>query len=143
MNSLIKLIISLIIATLSNFVKANENKSIHINLETELVLKKYIDLIQNGNYTDAEKLFSHNFVQTNRSKYGEKKFNKIKLLNHLKNIENLKFDCKTKYKILDSNKNITIAKIEMRFEQSVRIDYLTIYREDKMFQIQKIESNYL
>lgn len=141
MNTLIKIITTLIIAAISSFAKANDLSKIE-KPNNHAIIVKYIDLIQNGTYSSAKDIFSDDLKQNIYTESENKSISKNDLLRHLKNTKNLKMNCKTDFKLIDHNNNTSIVKVVLQFENFKRIDYLTLYKKNENWKIQEINTSY-
>ncbi|MCL4640182.1 MAG: nuclear transport factor 2 family protein [Pseudosphingobacterium sp.] len=105
-------------------------------------LDRYSDAVTNGQLTNIEQLFSEQFHQRIVQRKKGNSFNKKQLVSFLKNQRNVQQNCKTDYSILEENDGVTIAKIEMKYKEFSRIDYVTISQTDQGYQISQVISTF-
>lgn len=110
------------------------------NLNSLRIIEYYADAISLGNVTVNTHLFAEDFEYQNAK--NNIKANKKQYSKFLKANQGLKFDCTTKYELLDETGNSCIAKVTLDFGHFQRVDYITLKRQDQLWQVSKVITTY-
>ncbi|GAA4807460.1 hypothetical protein GCM10023231_40830 [Olivibacter ginsenosidimutans] len=127
--------------------------SIHVSLaahpERELnrraantTLDQYVATITKGNTNDIDQLFSESFTHKINSNRKLTTHNKKELVDFLKNGKNIEQNCKTAYTVIEENTNYALAKVEMKYENFTKVDYVSLGREGNEWKVSNVVSTY-
>lgn len=110
------------------------------NYNSNRIIATYVEMISDGNYEWSEHLFAKDFEYVND--VNRTKSSRSEYLSFLKKNKGLKYDCTSKYEILDEVGNTSIAKATMDFGHFTRVDYITLSRVDNGWQVSKVVTTY-
>lgn len=139
MKTLKTILIALFITLTYNVSKAsipniNEKLTMHYAITT------YVNAFTHGktsglaNIIDDNAKFSHN--------RGEKiiSFNKNQILEGLANQENIEQNCTTTTKVVENNTNLVLYKVQMKYQNFSRINYVTMTDTGNGWKITNVSS---
>ncbi|MBE8712322.1 nuclear transport factor 2 family protein [Sphingobacterium hungaricum] len=140
MKNLIKTIafLSFLVFSMSSFAKtANPYK----NASAPSIVDSYIQAVSMGNTKYSKYLFTEDFkfIQANKN---SKQYNKKELTAFLKKQEGFIMNCETSYKIIEQNKDFSVAKVTMVFPSFTRTDYVTLSNSDKTWAITQVVTTF-
>lgn len=98
------------------------------------VVNCYIEAITKGKPKMLKKILNENF----QFRYGNerKTASKRELINFItKEIQDCIWDCDTSFEIIEQTSNLCIAKVNFKFRNEVRSDYITLCRSKSEWQI--------
>ncbi|MFD2742179.1 MULTISPECIES: nuclear transport factor 2 family protein [Sphingobacterium] len=104
------------------------------------IVATYVEMISSGNYEWSEHLLAKDFEYVND--VNKTKNSRSEYLRFLKKNKGLKYDCTSKYEILDEVGNTSIAKATMNFGHFSRVDYITLNRTVDGWQVSKVVTTY-
>lgn len=130
---------ALFITLTCNFSKASI-PNIHERLTMRYAISAYVDAFAHGktsglaNIIDDSAKFSHN--------RGEKiiSFNKNQILESLANQENIEQNCTTTTKVVENNTNLVVYKVQMKYQNFSRINYVTMTDTGNGWKITNVSS---
>ncbi|MEH6305484.1 nuclear transport factor 2 family protein [Olivibacter sp. CPCC 100613] len=105
-------------------------------------LDRYTDALSKGQVADLDHLFSEQFNQRFVQREKGASFGKKQLVNFLKKHRNIQQNCETNYRILEETEGMAIAKVEMKYKDFSRIDYVTISHSNEGYQISQVVSTF-
>ena len=126
------------VLSLSSFAK--ENFGPLKGLSSKHVVMNYVKATTLGEILYNEHLFTDDFEYTNTA--NKNKINKKDYVKFLSANKDLKFDCETKYEVLDQTGKTAIAKATMAFDNFTRVDIITLSLADDEWKISNIVSTY-
>jgi len=124
----------------SILVKANpagkEKKTI------DYVLNTYIACTTQGNMDGFTQLLDDTFQQS--ITYGGKtlNYNKAQIISYMKNTKNVIQNCTAVYSFVENNDNFSIAKVELKYPNFTKIDYVTMSNNGTDWNITKVFTTY-
>ncbi|KGE14494.1 nuclear transport factor 2 family protein [Sphingobacterium deserti] len=116
--------------------KANPLK----NVESNTVIKGYLEATTLGSVELNRHLFAEDFAYSNG--VNKDSFDKTAYTDFLKAHEGVTYDCETSYEILDQSGKICMAKATMTFENFTRVDYITLSQEQDGWKVSKVRTTY-
>lgn len=105
------------------------------------ILINYIETTTIGRVDFNKSLFTEDFTYENT--YNNCKHHKKDYLKFLKQNKGLTYNCTTKFEILDTTQDITIAKTTQTFETFTRVDHITMINSKDGWKINSITTSYL
>jgi hypothetical protein len=70
-------------------------------------------------------------------------FNKKQVVEFMKNTKNIVQNCSTTYKVVEQNEDVTIAKVEMKYPNFTRVNYVTLVNHGAYWSITNVSSSYI
>lgn len=118
-----------------SFAKANPIKEFN----TKKIISIYVEATNLGNSIYNAHLFADDFEyrDSNNNKTDKKTY-----LKFLKQNENYIFNCDTAYEILDEYGKSCVAKVTMKFENFIRVEYVTLSKTEEGWKISKVITTY-
>jgi len=107
---------------------------------SSLVITDYLAAVSMGDFENHKLSLTKDFEHYNVE--NDKKSNRRQYLAFLKKTKNLRYDCKTSYRILDETSRTCMAKVIMEFDKFTRVDYITLCCHDDIWQISKVVTTY-
>jgi len=124
----------LIMISLSSFANPLKEK------DSKVIITSYVEAITLGSDVYNKYLFCDDFEYSNTA--NRDKFNKRQYLKFLKNTKGCKFDCHTKYQILDETGKSCVAKATMKFNHFTRVDYISLNKTIDGWKVSKVVTTY-
>ncbi len=125
MKTLKTVLIALLLTVTYNITKANTPNT-NEKLTMRYALSAYVDAFTHGRSTgladvvDDNAKFSHTRGQQVIS------FSKTQILESLKGQENVEQNCKTTARIVENTANLVVYKVQMKYENFSRVNYVTM-----------------
>ncbi|WP_134090106.1 nuclear transport factor 2 family protein [Olivibacter sp. XZL3] len=140
MKTSIKLfIVAIILFSSSAFASATEDR----NLSTaENAIHEYIDGITLGRTENIEALFAESFKRNTAGNGAVYSHSKKQVVDFLKQNRNLKQNCITQYDVIEQSAQFALAKLEMRYPEFTKIEYVQLCREGSEWKINQVTTTY-
>lgn len=140
MKNLIKTIafLSFLVFSMSSFAKtANPYK----HASAPSIVDSYIQAVSMGNTKYSQYLFTSDFryIQANKT---SKQYNRKELITFLKKQEGYTMNCEASYKIIEQNKDFSVAKVTLVFPSFTRTDYVTLANSEKTWAITQVVTSF-
>jgi len=107
---------------------------------SSLVISNYLAAVSLGDFEKHTLSFTKDFEYYNVE--NDQKCNRRQYIAFLKKTKNLRYDCKTSYRIMDETSRTCMAKVVMEFDNFTRIDYITLCCLEDSWQISKVVTTY-
>lgn len=134
------LAVMIIIAADTSSAKASMKES--ITQTAANVLGKYIEAVVYGMVENIEELFSDQFRQRTNANGKVITHTKGQVIEFIKKHKHIKQDCITTHLVIEQNNTCSIAKVEMKYLEFTRVDYLTLNTEGKTWKINQIMTTF-
>ncbi|TYP94134.1 putative lumazine-binding protein [Sphingobacterium allocomposti] len=128
----------IMITSFSSFAAGNANPL--KNVASAKVVTVYLEAITLGSVELNKFLFSDDFEYRNTA--NNDSFTKKQYTDFLKSHKGVKFDCETRYEILDQTGQTCIAKATMTFSNFTRVDYITLNQSADGWKVSKVVTTY-
>ena len=133
------LVIALVMLT-SFTAFAGSKTGIDKAFESSKTIKNYLEFINTVDTKVHKNLFTADFEYVNKA--NNRKISKKDYLQFLNTNKGLEYNCSTKYEVLDECASSAIAKITMDFGHFIRVDHITLIKEQNDWKISKITTDY-
>lgn len=70
-------------------------------------------------------------------------FNKKQVVDFMKKTKHIVQNCSTTYKVVEENDDVTIAKVEMKYPNFTRVNYVTLVNHGSYWSITNVSSSYI
>lgn len=90
------------------------------------VLVKYIQNTTTGQSYDFNELLADDFKQYLDCDKKKLNYDKKQFIKYLKSSQNIVFDCKTNYSVIEETEDFVIAKVDMQFATFTKTNYVTL-----------------
>lgn len=131
---------AILIISASAFAKA-ETKASRLATTTNSV-DLYIESITKGNVESLNDLFSAQFRQNTNANGKVTTHTKEELVNFMKRQKNIKQNCSSSYTLIEQNATTAIAKVEMKYRDFTKVDYVTLGREGNDWKVNQVVTTY-
>lgn len=128
----------LLLISLSSFASAPLNPV--KDFSAKKIVTLYLAAIANGQGEFNKHILADDFEY--RNSVNNTSFNKKEYAKFLKANDNISYNCKTHYTVLDETSNTCIAKTTMKFEKFTRVDYITLQRSKDGWKVSKVVTTY-
>src|SRR5690606_3656307 len=128
----------MMIASFSSFAAGNANPL--KKFDSASIVAVYLESAALGNPSLNKYIFADDFEYSNSA--NNDSFNKKQYMRFLKQSEGAKFDCETKYEILDQSGQACIAKAIMKFENFTRVDVVTLRQYEDGWKVSRVVTTY-
>jgi len=102
----------------------------------------YIETITNGNVENMNELFASQFLQNTNANGKVTTHNKEQVIGFIKGQKNVKQDCSTTYTLLEKSGDYSIAKVEMKYHDFTKVDYVTLTKEGADCKVNQVVTAY-
>ncbi|MBE8714448.1 nuclear transport factor 2 family protein [Sphingobacterium hungaricum] len=106
------------------------------------IIDSYIQATSLGNAKNSQYLFAEDFKQIQASNNSNKQYTKKEVMTFLKQQEGYVQNCETSYKIIEQNKDYSVAKVVMAYPTFTRIDYVTLCNSKDAWEITQVVTSY-
>lgn len=130
------LAVMIVVAASTSSAKANMKESISQAASNALV--KYVETVVYGMAENIGELFSDQFRQCTNVNGKVITHTKSQVINFIKKHKHIKQDCITNYAIIEQSATCLIAKVEMKYFEFTRVDYLTLGPEGKKWKVNQV-----
>ena len=105
-------------------------------------VETYIDAMTNGDIKELPALLDSDvkFSSTRANKVVT--FNKSEIVQSLKDIENVKQNCVSSYKVLEQNQAQALIKVSMKYKDFTKVNYVTMENTSNGWKITNVSSSY-
>ncbi len=110
--------------------------------EVNHTLEQYVATVSQGQADHLDRLFSDAFVLRVNGNAKPTAYNKAQVIDLLKGNKNIKQQCSTTYSIVDENNGCSIAKVEMKYQNFTKVDYVTITKDAAGYQVSQVVTTY-
>ncbi|HWV74081.1 MAG TPA: nuclear transport factor 2 family protein [Pseudosphingobacterium sp.] len=131
---------AILFVSASAFAKA-ETKSTRL-ASADSSVHLYIETITNGNVENIDELFSSQFIQNTNTNGNLTTHNKELLIGFIRGQKNVKQDCSTTYTLLEKGGDYSIAKVEMKYRDFTKVDYVTLTKEGADWKVNQVVTIY-
>ncbi|MBE8714466.1 nuclear transport factor 2 family protein [Sphingobacterium hungaricum] len=141
MQNLIKIIAASVLMVFSFNSFATEKESPAKITKAVNLVDAYIETATLGKTAKGEYIFADHFQhRVNGSK--SQNFNKKQVVKFLSAQEGYVQNCASSYQIIESDSNYTIAKVQMKYDNFTRTDYVTMTLANDAWQIDQVVTSY-
>ncbi|SEM49556.1 Putative lumazine-binding [bacterium A37T11] len=105
-------------------------------------LAQYVATVTQGRADHLDQLFSDSFTQRINGSGKANTFNKSQTIGLLKANKNIQQQCTTTFSIVDENNGCSIAKVEMKYPSFTKVDYVTITKDEKGYQVSQVVTTF-
>lgn len=109
-----------------------------IKQATAHAVSRYIEIVVNGFVENVADLFSDQFSQSTNANGKVVTHTKSQVINFIKKHKNVKQACSTSYALIDQNNANSVAKVEMKYLEFTRVDYLMLSPEGKNWKVNQV-----
>lgn len=102
----------------------------------------YIEAITKGNMEHVNELFSKQFRQNTNANGKVITHSKEQVIGFLKAQQNVKQDCSTTYTVIEQSGNYSVAKVEMKYRDFTKVDYVTLGKEGADWKVNQVVTTY-
>lgn len=102
----------------------------------------YIETITNGNVENINELFARQFVQNTNANGKVTTHNKEQVIGFIKGQKNVKQNCSTAYTVMEQRGDYSLAKVEMKYRDFTKVDYVTLGREGADWKVNQVVTTY-
>jgi len=102
----------------------------------------YIETITNGNVENINELFGSQFIQNTNTNGKVITHNKEQVIGFIKGQKNVKQDCSTTYTVMEQSGNYSLAKVEMKYPDFTKVDYVTLSKEGADWKVNQVVTTY-
>jgi hypothetical protein len=102
----------------------------------------YIETITMGNLENADDLFSKQFIQNTNANGKVITHNKEQVISFIKGQKNVKQNCNTSYAVMEQSDDYAVAKVEMKYREFTKIDYVTLSKEGADWKVNQVVTTY-
>jgi len=134
------LAVMIVVAANTSSAKANMKESITQAASSALV--KYVETVVYGMVENMGELFSDQFRQCTNVNGKVITHTKSQVINFIKKHKHIEQDCITNYAIIEQSATCSIAKVEMRYLEFTRVDYLTFGPEGKKWKVNQVVTTF-
>ena|SRR5690554_323867 len=106
------------------------------------VLVKYIENTTSGEDHDFKELLGEDFKQYIDCDKKRFNYNKKQFLSYMKTTRNVVFNCETKYSLVEQAEDFVIAKVDIKFPNFTKTDYVTLSNTKDGWKITNITVKY-
>jgi len=111
-------------------------------LTVNYAVNTYVDAISLGNYKEMTALLDDNLKYSIERGTKTMVFNKAQFLESIKGDQGVKQDCEVSTSVNDSTPDVTIVKVEMKYADFTRTNYVTMVNSAKGWKITNIYSSF-
>src|SRR5690606_34079785 len=108
----------------------------------EYVLSQYIQCITQGEVAGISQLLDDNFEECISTKGKTKTFSKEQMVAFFKSNEGTVQNCTTKSSFIELNNKVAIAKVEMKYLEFTRTNYITLSNMGDVWKITHVSTSY-
>jgi len=112
------------------------------NATVNYVVNTYVDAVSLGNYKVLGALLDDNLKYSVERGSKTLVFNKAQLLESFKQDQGIKQDCQVSTSVNDSTPDVTIVKVELKYAEFTRTNYVTMVNSAKGWKITNIYSSF-
>lgn len=131
---------AILIISASAFAKAETDPSLLATADNSVHV--YIETITKGNVTHVNELFSKQFRHNTNANGKVITHNKEQVIGFIKGQQNVKQNCSTSYTVLEQSGDYSVAKVEMKYRDFTKIDYVTLSREGADWKVNQVVTTY-
>lgn len=142
MKIMIKLILAVMIVVAASTSSAKANLKESITQAATNALVRYVEAVVYGAAEKMGELFSDQFRQCTNVNGKVITHTKSQVINFIKKHKHIKQDCITNYTIIEQSATCSIAKVEMRYLEFTRVDYLTLGPEGKKWKVNQVVTTF-
>ncbi|WP_295653390.1 nuclear transport factor 2 family protein [uncultured Mucilaginibacter sp.] len=142
MKTLKTTILGLLMLVAFGAAKANVVKLDDSKLTVNYAVNTYVDAVSLGNYKELSSLLDDNLKYSIERGNKTLVFNKAQLLESFKQEQGVKQDCEVSTSVNDSTPDVTIVKVEMKYADFTRTNYVTLVNSAKGWKITNIYSSF-
>lgn len=138
----LKTLAAVLLIAISSTAFANDETS-NYKLKMDYTLQTYVDAVWHGELTGLNEILDKDVKFTFTR--NEKIFNygKNDLLKFFKSIENIEQNCVTETSIIEADSTQTIVKVEMKYKNFTRVNYLSLANTAKGWKVTNITSTFI
>ena len=102
----------------------------------------YIETITKGNVENMDALFGSQFIQNTNANGKVTTHSKEQILSFIKGQKNVKQNCNASYALMEQSDDYAVAKVEMKYREFTKIDYVTLSKEGADWKINQVGTTY-
>src|SRR5690554_5670082 len=124
-----------------SFVKADPNTGSKKSMD--YTLTKFIEGSTLGEISGLPVLLDDGFKMDINCGNRTLSYNKKQVVDFIKKTKNIVQNCTTDYKIVEENSDFTIAKVEMKYPNFTRVNYVTLVNHGIYWSITNVSTTYI
>jgi len=129
----------LITLSMSAFAAGEPNKKRFI---MTYAVETYIDAMANGDIKELPALLDSDVKFSSTRADRVVTFGKSEVVKSLKDIENVKQNCVSSYKVLEQNQAQALVKVNMKYKNFTKVNYVTMQNTSTGWKITHVASSY-
>ncbi|MBK0380436.1 nuclear transport factor 2 family protein [Mucilaginibacter segetis] len=110
------------------------------NLTKNYAINTYVDAMTRGKLSGLDEVLDRSVKFSMLRGKNMLSFNKKEMLNYLKKTGNVEQACTTSTRIVESNADLALIRVDMKFENFVRSNYLTVANTGNGWKITNVYS---
>ena len=122
---------------------ANANPNTAAKKSMNYTLTKFIEGSTLGEIAGLPVLLDEGFKMDINCGSRTFSFNKKQVVDFMKKTKNIVQNCETNYKIVEENGDFTIAKVEMKYPNFTRVNYVTLVNHGFYWSITNVSTTYI
>jgi len=113
------------------------------NATADNAINWYIASVTKGQTEEIADLLSNNFSQNVTGKEGHVRFDKAQVVDFLQGHQNIQQqNCATSYSLVEEHADFVLAKVEMKYGNFTKVDYVSLSRDDESWKINQVNTVY-
>ncbi len=124
MKTLKSMLMGLLLLIVCGSAKANGNPA--EKLSKHYVINSYVDAMIRGRLNELNSILAPNAQFSMMRGKQLLSFNKTQMLDYMQSNKNVEMACTTSTSLIESNPDITLVKVDMKFDSFVRSNYITL-----------------
>lgn len=140
MKTLKTIALGLLIAVTFNAAKAAPKNDDNEKLSVSYTVNTYVNAVTHGQLSGLDEMIDNNAKFTSLRGQQLLSFNKNEEIAFMKNTENVEQDCLTTSAVTESNADFTVVKVDMKYSNFTRTNYVTMANTIKGWKITNVYS---
>jgi len=140
MKTLKTIILGLITVMTFGAASAKSINTVNEKISVNYAVTAYLNAVAHGQNGGLNEVIDNNFKFTMLRGKTMLSYNKVELLGFLQTTENVEQNCKTSVSTDESNADITVVKVDMKYANFTRTNYLTLTNTTDGWKITNIYS---
>jgi len=141
MKSSIKLFFTAIVLISTTAFASAETRMLN-KVATAGTIDRYIAAVTKGGTDNLTLLFSDDFNHQINNKGKVTVHNRAQVIGFLRGNKYLTQNCNTSYTLIEQNNNNAIAKVEMKYGEFTKVDYVTLINDGNRWKVSNVVSTY-
>jgi hypothetical protein len=138
MKTLKSLTIAIALLATTSFVKANDVPE--NSLTKTHAINTYVDAMTRGKFSDLNQVVDQSAKFNILRGKNILSFNKKEMTDYLKNEKNIVQECTTSTAVVESNSDMAVVKVDMKYENFTRSNYVTVTNTGSGWKITNVYS---